>query len=231
MHEAMLDVDLGEAGRARVFDAYSIDLGKETSVFYGSRSREPTGHPPCVALPQPTRCPIARLLSHMYVVNQYSSATTDARFLRFRLPEGHRIVEWDVPAGTKVLLSMGHLIGFSGSIRLSTIVSLQLTSMALGHMFFHMAEGPGKLLFECQGSPEVVSSAEEISSFSSMRLIACTHDSLFHLTGSKRVQDIYFSYLYLRAWQTRGIVIDADTGSSKRSGSLLRMLRRLYLPR
>lgn len=220
MNNLLAEYDLRKAGAGfvRVFNTYRVELQRRQCAFHFRRRCQPIGHPPSVAVPQPNRCTFARLLNGILLTNRYSF--DGGEFVQFNLPQGHHVVEWDVPRGVSIVFSMPHLLGFEESVSLSTTVNLAISNLAIDKAFFHIATGPGIVAFECHGNPDIAMAADDIPSFSSSRLVAWTKGSQFYLVGSKKVRDIYLSYLYLAAKNTSGVVLDADMGKNHETSSL-----------
>jgi len=210
----------------KVHKSYSLDLSPE-QTFFTKRVYEPMGRAPMFSIPQWNHCLIARLLHGAWLMNALSRPENGGT-IDFNAPEGHRFLEWELRDGEAVCFDFRKLVGFSSTVRLEMVVSLRLTAFSMNRLFYHVAVGPGKLLLETGGVPNVFYTAAEAKSFPPSRLICWSADSVFGLEANSGTMDHYFSAAYLKALETRGLVIDADDLKETSGGFLTKLVKRMY---
>jgi hypothetical protein len=205
----------------------SLRLAKG-QTFYYCRRYEPLGAAPRIALPQPFRSWISRLLHGSYALNRVTGCESQGP-VEFRTTGARHFVACSLRANEEVCFDGRKLAGFEGSVGLRTLISFQLPALSLERMFFQVARGPGLVLFETAGKPEVFFSGSQ-PTFPASRLVCWTLDSAFAVDVSPHVLDHYFSAAYLRIDQTGGAVIDADDTATRPGNSLVGLLKRVYRP-
>lgn len=212
----------------RVHDQYRLDLA-DGDVFFARTMYEPKGGAPRLEFPQWNRCMLPRWLNGAYKMHRFSRPD-DGGSVDFAPPGGHRYVEWKLVEGEAVCIDLRKLVGFSGSVRLRSEISLRLTAFAMNRLSYTIALGPGLVVFEATGIPEVFRSPGECRQFPPSRLIAWSADSSFCLKLAAGKLGHYLSPTYLTALETRGVVLDADDPKSNSKGFLTKMIRRIYAP-
>ena len=210
-----------------VLDTYEVSVSESTD-FYAARSKSAIGMPPNVAVPQPLRSMIARTLHATYLLNRIGKGRKTP--VRFAAQGGHKFVEWTLERGESICFSHRYLVGFSETVKLRTIWTLQLTSLALGKMLYSAADGPGKIVFEACGEPEIYQRESSNSSFPMNRLIAWTTGTEFLLSGFHGPLNILFDSLHLQPVKEATLVVDADAGPHEKQSVLVTMAKRMYLP-
>ncbi len=124
-----------------------------------------------------------------------------------------------------------NLVGFTSDVGLSTYLSLQLTTLCLDRIFFHLVTGPGLIILEAKGVPEVFQDVEPDKAFPPSRLLCWSIDSEFAIEGSGRAFDIYMSPVFFRPLKSKAVIIDADDPRTQSSSFLWNVMRKIYLPR
>jgi len=148
----------------------------------------------------------------------------------FRAAEGHSFVEVQLNEGETLVFNYRKLLGFSGGIRLHTTVSLSLATMSMNRLLFNLASGPGRIVFEVTGVPELHLDAAKSKSFAPSRLIAWSADSEFEIEVRTGTLDYYLSSVYLKPVATKGLVIDADELSKSAPNFMWEVIRKVYSP-
>ncbi|MDP1586272.1 MAG: AIM24 family protein [Prosthecobacter sp.] len=197
--------------------------------FFACRRYEPLGHAPEFALPMWHRSIIPRMINGAWTMNSYSRPV-DGSSVDFRAAEGHSFVELQLNEDEALVFNYRKLLGFSGGIRLHTTVSLSLATMSMNRLLFNLASGPGRIVFEVTGVPELHLDAVKSKSFAPSRLIAWSADSEFEIEVRTGTLDYYMSSVYLKPVATKGLVIDADEQSKSAPNFMLEILRKVYSP-
>jgi len=197
--------------------------------FFACRRYEPLGHAPEFALPMWHRSIIPRMINGAWTMNCYSQPA-DGDSIDFRAAEGHSFVELQLNKGESLVFNYRKLLGFSDGIQLHTTVSLSLATMSMNRLLFNLASGPGRIVFEVTGVPEVHFDAAKSKSFAPSRLIAWSADSQFEIEVRTGPCDYYVSSVYLKPVATNGLVIDADEQSKSAPNFMLEVIRKVYSP-
>jgi hypothetical protein len=148
----------------------------------------------------------------------------------FRAAEGHRFVTLRLDPGETLCFHYHNLVGFTADVGLSTYLSLQLTTLCLNRIFFHLATGPGLVILEAKGVPEVFQDLELHKAFPTKRLLCWSIDSEFAIEGSGGWLDIFMTPVFFRPLKSKAIVIDADDPRMQSSSLLRNIVRKIYLP-
>jgi len=108
--------------------------------------------------PWPLAAPIARLLHRRYLLFTRSRFLADApapeggaRGMVASAGGGLSIVEWTLAPGEEVVFRYRDFFGASENVHLSTRISLRVSTLLLGHVFFRIASAPageGRLLLK-----------------------------------------------------------------------------------
>ena len=207
--------------------SYTVRL-EPGQTFYYCRRYEPLGVSPQVALPQHFHSWIARLLHGSYILNCVTGQAPQTP-IEFRTTGACSFVAWKLRDGEEICFDGGKLAGFEKSITLRTLISFQVSALCLDRIFFQIARGPGLMLFETSGTPEIFHEVSS-SSFPPSRLVCWKLDSTFEIDASPKVMDHYFSAAYLRTIRTSGLVIDANDTSKRSGGFLWNLIKRVYRP-
>ena len=201
------------------------------SRLFLDRRKDPLGVAPRVALPNVRRCSVGRLVHWKLLMNSYGFADTRTQ-LRISAAGGRELVRCELPDGQTVLLNMSALIGWSSSVLLGAKLSLQCGALALGTLFYVMARGPGVLLFETHGTPEVFDvSVESSPSLDFSRMVAWEPQTVFTIQGSASPLDIFFTQVHLRPSGSGTILVDSDAPIAGGGGLIKRFFTKFYVPK
>jgi hypothetical protein len=215
--------------KARVQHPFKLCL-PEGGKFYAKRRFAHVGPPPEISFPQPWSSLIARLLYGTWCLYRIhaSEGTVDAEY---RASEGHRFVVIELEKDETVCFHHHNLVGFSGEVTLSTAVSLQLAAMSLGRVFFHLAKGPGFLVLESHGEPQIIEDLKTDGALPPSRLLCWSKDTEFSLIGSTRDSQVLLdSPLFFHLEKNKLVVIDSIHGSQRSANSVFSLLKKIYCP-
>lgn len=196
---------------------YTIDLTREGPVF-AARQYQPQGLAPRASLPQPSTLLLARILNGAWVMN-YLEAGSDNPKVKFSATQGQEFVVWTLKPDEIVIFNFKHFVAMSGSIKLSSLISLRISSLLFGKIVFATAKGPGKLVLKSFGKAKVGKTMEEIgASVAPTRLLAWQKISRFSIESNLSFVDIYLSGFNIRPMKNDLVLIDVDRQSNQESG-------------
>lgn len=198
--------------------------------FYVSRHKEPTLHGATrrtVGLPDPASVLIGRLLDDLWLVNRYFTPDGGHQLL-VCASQGHKLIQVRLEAGERVRFKVRHLVGWSSSIRMHTDISLAIVRIANKAIFVQEAVGPGCLLFEACGNPLQMKGNQQ--RFSADRLIAWSAATTFEISGAHTFADLYLNPPLVSIMDDGSAIMDSDDTRHSLRRSLVRMIRRFYLP-
>lgn len=211
-----LDVTLRETpgeqvplGEILKWGSHYVINGDDPVSFYISRKFEPRGRPPKLAFPQFSAATFARFrsgsLSMNHIVTGPGMDNVD-----FSAVNGAQFVEWLLVRGETVVFDPRNLVGFSDNLRISSLVSMRVTSLLMGRLIFPTATGPGRLILMANGEPTAGFEARTASSVTPNRLMAWHKTASFSVESEESFRDIYFSGFYLRKREHDLVIVDAD---------------------
>ncbi len=206
---------------------YSIPCS-QSEDFYISRGFEPSGRAPKFAIPQWNKAVLGRMNAKVYAMNKVVMKGREGD-VHFRAMGGNEFVEWDLKQGEVVIFDFKRFVGMSEGIKLSTIVSLRLTSLLMGKVIFTVATGPGKLVLMTEGKPIVGSEEKADGSIATSRIIAWQKNTRFHVESELNVMDVFLSGIYLKRQDTDPVLIDADAKGKAQKG-IVSFVRKFLMP-
>ncbi|WP_395738353.1 AIM24 family protein [Prosthecobacter sp.] len=202
----------------------------EGTAFYAKRTYHHIGPPPEIAFPQPWNSLVARFLHGTWSLFRIRSPQGPLE-LQYGASEGHRYVVIDLDENDTVCFHHHSLVGFSGGVTLSTAITLQLSAVSLGRMFFHLAKGPGLLVLDSHGEPQIIEDLRTEGALPPARLLCWSKDTEFSLIGSQSDPQVLLdSPLFFQLEKNRLVVIDAAHGAQHKSSSVFSILKKIYLP-
>jgi len=146
---------------------------------------------------------------------------------------GYSIVEWRMQPGEEVIFNYKDFYGASVNVQLKTDISLRLSTLLLGKVFFHYARcvgAEGRLLLEARihNTPN-----EGISSIKPTRLLAWNRHSQFSADSHRQPWKTFINpYTIVRESRpglAKGLVIIApESESAQFFGMGLRSLKRIF---
>ena len=172
---------------------------------------------PNIVLPQPSKAVFRRLFSNSYVFNKIQVEEIDQPIL-FTGEGSEEFVVWELEEGQEVIFDFKNLVAMSQTINLNTVFSFKVPTLVLGKSIFSSAIGPGILIFKTKGLAHCYTSTHNASSVPLRRVLAWSRDVEFDLMSDKSIANVYFSSVYLRPTDGRGILVDSDVSGKKSSG-------------
>lgn len=131
---------------------------------------------------------------------------------------GREFVTWTLEPGQELFFDLKHFVAMNTTIRLKTAVSLRLTTMFFGRMFFTSAVGPGVLILLADGRPDV--GLEQATSFAPSRLMAWLSTARFKVNSNLNFLDIYMGGIQLAPQGKGDAVFGPDSGRSTGTGAI-----------
>ncbi|MEH6527534.1 MAG: AIM24 family protein, partial [Sneathiella sp.] len=174
------------------FDPEYVFRSATGGHFYIKPALSPSGMSQGVAWPQPFKAALRRLFTGTFKMVKVDVQPDNKDTISIQTSQGRQFLEWTLQEGERVYFSQGNLAAFSETVRLGTHISLSLTAMAFGRMFFSVAEGPGILVLRTYGKPEIYTSADEARAIDPLRFIGWTDVARFHVNSSSSPWNIYF---------------------------------------
>ena len=208
-------------------NSYKIPADSAES-FFVSRKYEPSGRAPKIAIPQLFKSFVGRLFAGAWAMN-YVVVDTNRSDVKFNAPGGKEFMEWSLAPGEIVIFRYKNFVAMSDRIKLSSIVSLRITSLLFGRMVFSAAEGPGKLILSTKGKPISGEEPEANHSIPESRLLAWQKHARFNIESELNVFDVFFSGVYLQKQAEDLVIIDSDQVGKAKSG-IFKFFRHFLLP-
>ncbi|WP_288903218.1 AIM24 family protein [uncultured Sneathiella sp.] len=211
------------------FDPEYIFPPGEFGKYYIKPALSPSGSSQGIAWPQPHKAILRRLFSGTYKMVKVDPNEDQNDTISIQTSQGRQFLEWNLKPGERVYFSQGNLAAFSETIRLETQVSLCLTAMAFGRMFFSVAEGPGKLVLRTFGKPEIYTSRDNSRAIDPLRFIGWSDAAHFHINSSSSLENIYFHSAQIR-FAYGGAAIGDVSENGKRGAGAIRFIPPVFLP-
>ena len=145
-------------------------------------------------------------------------------------PPGYHIVTWELAESEDVFFRASRLVAMSSSVRISTEVSLRMSTLCLGQSIFTYAQGPGMLILIAQGKP-VLPVGVVGAPIDPSRLIAWRRDCRLNIRSNLSVKSAYLDPVRIQRVESGVAVFDAmPTGRFGADGGLAGFLRSFVLP-
>ena len=190
--------------------------------------------------PWPTSSVIGRILSGRYFLYTRGSFLADAGHapaagvaplgMVASAGGGQSIVEWVMTPGEEVVFRYREFFGASENVRLSTEISLRLSTLLLGRVLFRIARcegGEGRLLLKADVEANL---EDDLRAVPPERMLAWNRHARFSIHSGRTARAVLLNgYTLLRRNPTAGppgriLVSSEDTGSNLGS---IRFLRRI----
>lgn len=206
---------------------YSIEAGSKES-YYISRAFEPSGRPPRFSIPQWRSAVLARLRSKTFSMNKVDMRKGEGA-VYFRSMGGAEFVEWEIKEGEEVVFQLKNFVAMSESVKLTRKISLRLTSLLVGRIFFTIAKGPGTLVLMTDGKPITNEEPKASSSVATNRIVAWQKNGLFNVLSELNPVDVFLSGIHLKKNEEDLIIIDADMKGGSQTG-IVTFIKAFILP-
>ena len=206
---------------------YTIEASSKES-YYISRAFEPSGRPPRFYIPQWRSALLARLRSKTFAMNKVDMSKGEGA-VYFRSMGGAEFVEWKIQEGEEVVFKLKNFVAMSESVHLTRKISLRLTSLLMGRIFFTIAKGPGTLVLLTDGKPITSEESKASTSVSTNRIVAWQKNATFNVQSELNVVDVFLSGIHLKKKEDDLIIIDADMKGGSQTG-IVTFIKAFILP-
>lgn len=214
-------------------------LEKEGSYFVRKGRDVDNANKRWILPPQPLSAPISRIFSGdglpkgrfngRYFLRRFEVLKGNPEKRAFTSTNGREFVIWELAEKQQLFFHFRDFEAMSSTLKIRSVVSLRLTTMFFGRMFFSSVVGPGTIILLAHGKPVISEKAEEKKSFESARLLAWLSTARFAISSHLGPMDIYMSSFQLLPADGRQVVYDADTGTGGGTGAI-RFLPAFLLP-
>lgn len=137
-------------------------------------------------------------------------------------------VEWLLHKGESIYFNMDDLVAFERTISFRNEVSLRLSSLVFGRIFFKRASGPGRIILRTLGSPVLPAQPGDPKVINSECLVAWRAEESFAVASAITVVDTFFNPHSLQCQQ--GAVVFDGLSSGQRSTAVARFIRTFLMP-
>ncbi len=191
--------------------------------------------------PWPCSSPLSRILHGCYFLFNWSvfcppklkAGAEDVKGMEASARRGYSIVEWRLQPGEEVIFNYKDFYGASTNIQLKTDISLRLSTLLLGKIFFHYArcgDGEGRLLLEARihNTPK-----DSMSSIKPGRLVAWSRHAKFTVDSHRHPwKTLINPYTIVREYTpgvAKGLVLIApESESSQFFGMGVQFIKRIF---
>jgi hypothetical protein len=213
---------------------YHIPTSAPDAHFVARRGVTLEGPPPARRRPLGLRLPVARLLGGSWVMNRIDgnrADNPDEFDAELKVDEPAELVSWTLREGERVVFRFSDFVGMSESLNLGRISSLSLTTLVLGRMIFHYAEGPGVLILRTTAAARLGPSPEAERPAPMPKLVAWGSSTRFSIVAALTTMDTFFSGHNLKTSQGDAVVWDTSTRRGDGPGTgILRFMKSFLLP-
>jgi len=199
--------------------ASNYTFSASSADHYVNRKYDVSGVPGNISIPIPLQGLGRRILSRTWIVNHVEFS----RFPNASIQTGQaaQFVEWELREGEKIYIDADNLVSFSGGINIKTEVSLRVTSIMFGRLFFFTLSGPGVVVLRTIGEPKICPTTEDGASFAPSRFVAWAANSRLGVVAKTNLANIYLSGSQIAlSDESDGAVIDAKREDASMMGAL-----------
>lgn len=192
------------------------------------------GPPPARRRPLGFRFPIARILSGTWAMNLIDGGREgdeDEFDADLKVDEPTELVAWKLDPGERVLFRFADFVGMSEELRVRRISSLSITTLILGRMIYHSADGPGTLILRTTAAARISTDDEGMRPAPMPKLVAWGAETRFGVLAALTTVDTFLSGYNLKAAQGDRVVWDTSTKRGDGPGTgILRFVKSFLLP-
>jgi len=140
------------------------------------------------SLPVPFDALLGRLFNHTFAMSRYNT-TTPGEKIQLTNSGGRHFLGLNLGPDEEVVINIGNLVGFGEKVRFQTYFNTSMPAFACNRVFSTIAKGPGLLVFESGGNPQVIQNGAA-QTFHPDLLIAWSKWSYFSLCPIQTTTDI-----------------------------------------
>lgn len=192
------------------------------------------GPPPARRRPMGFRFPVARILSGTWAMNRIEGnrAEEEDEFdADLKVDEPAELVVWRLAAGERVIFRFSDFVGMSEDVHVRRISSLSVTTLVLGRMIYHAADGPGTLILRTTAAARISSEVEGTRPAPMPKLVAWSAETSFGVVAALTTVDTFLSGYNLKVGNGARVVWDTSTKRGDGPGTgILRFVKSFLLP-
>ena len=179
-----------------------------------------------------TECTLAKLLHGFLLTSRYRGQQPGASVV-IKSAHGETVVVVELAAEEELCFSFDHLIGFSESVSLRTVLDWSIPSWGMGRFAVNIATGPGQMFFRCAGRPEVCDERNPVSDtrrIQSCRLVLWPVGAEFRTESPESIWDVWFGEMrvYMKCPETTPLLVMDVEQRRVHQNPLWAMISRLY---
>jgi hypothetical protein len=181
-------------------------------------------------IPHWSKMIIRRILSGNYILSYIDTQLKGQGACELRVSPPGELVVWTLVKGEEVIFHMRDFAAMSADLRLSSQVSLRLSSLIFGRVIYHVATGPGVLILKTHSTAIVGATSQAQSAHRASGVIAWNVNNEFNVISSLNIVDTFFSGSSLKMSPGDLIVCDTAVKGSTTLGGIWRTGRHFLLP-
>jgi hypothetical protein len=227
----------GRGNMVRHGQTLEIDKTSNEAFFVSRSGVTLEGPPPARRRPLGWRYPVARILADKWYLNRIDGNRqgADEFSAHLKVDEPAELVTWQLQPGERVVFRFADFIGMSENLRVGRVASLSISTLILGRMIYHFAEGPGMLILRTTAASRIsagggpASAAERPAPMS--KLVAWGSSTHFNIVAALTVTDTFFSGYNLRKRPEDNVIWDSSTQRGEGPGAgIMRFVKSFLLP-
>lgn len=219
---------------ARHGPLFSIPTSAPEAHFISRWGVTLEGPPPARRRPMGFKFPVARILSGTWAMNRIEGnrAEEEDEFdADLKVDEPAELVVWRLAKGERVIFRFSDFVGMSEDVHIRRISSLSITTLVLGRMIFHAAEGPGTLILRTTAAARISSEVEGTRPAPMPKLVAWGAETSFAVLAALTTVDTFLSGYNLKVDSGAHVVWDTSTKRGDGPGTgILRFVKSFLLP-
>ncbi|MEP3892415.1 MAG: hypothetical protein ABJN52_00210 [Litorimonas sp.] len=219
---------------ARHGTLFSIPTSAPEAHFVSRWGVTLEGPPPARRRPMGFKFPVARILSGTWAMNRIEGnrAEEEDEFdADLKVDEPAELVVWHLAEGERVIFRFSDFVGMSEDVQVRRISSLSITTLVLGRMIYHAAEGPGTLILRTTAAARISSEVEGTRPAPMPKLVAWGAETSFGVLAALTTVDTFLSGYNLKVGHGARVVWDTSTKRGDGPGTgIFRFVKSFLLP-
>jgi hypothetical protein len=228
------DVPEGMPNLKRHKQTYVIPTSEPNAHFVARWGVTLEGPPPARRRPLGFSLPLARILSGTWVMNRIDGnrdSSPDEFDAELKVDEPAELVSWTLREGERVVFRFSDFVGMSETLTVGRISSLGITTLVLGRMIFHYAEGPGVLILRTTAAARLGPSSQPVKPAPMPKLVAWGSSTRFSIFAALTMTDTFLSGYNMKTSKNDAVVWDTSTRRGDGPGTgIIRFLKNFILP-
>ncbi|WP_095588643.1 hypothetical protein [Actibacterium ureilyticum] len=192
------------------------------------------GPPPARRRPMGYRFPVARIVSGTWAMNRIDgdrAGQEDEFDADLKVDEPAELVVWRLAPGERVVFRFADFVGMSDGMRVRRISSLSITTLILGRVIYHAADGPGTLILRTTAAARISTDDDGARPAPMPKLVAWGAETHFGVLAALTTVDTFLSGYNLKVGSGDRVVWDTSTRRGDGPGTgILRFVKSFLLP-